>query len=227
MKSTYLEARMRVVVAFVVIALVMVFSPAWLGAGETPVANPEEVIAELKTKLGLSDQQVKDLSAAIAEFGQKLDELHSKQEAAGEEDDPGELIEGAKRAQAEYQEKLAKILSPSQLEGYNAYKEAVIKDTFRDLAEIKLLDFQPHVGFSDDQLKQLTPVLADSMEGIIKIAWENAGKRLRIRQKIKVAKELKRIQSHAEQQVQQNLSPDQLKKWQAYKEQVQAKQQKS
>lgn len=227
MKTICSKNAMRAVTATVLVILALLLSPAWVGAEEMAAANPEEVIAELKTKLGLSDQQVKDLSAAIAEFGRKLDELHSKQEAAGEEDDPGEFIEGAKQAQAEYQNKLARILSPSQLEGYNAYKEAVIKDTFKDLAEIKLLDFQPHVGFSDEQLQKLLPVLADSMEGIIKIAWENAGKHLRIRQKIKVARELKRIQSHAEQEVQKILSPDQFKKWQAYKEQLQAKQQKS
>lgn len=73
-------------------------------------------------------------------------------------------------------------------------------DMMKDLAEIKLLDIQPKIGFSDDQLEKLVPVMAESMRGFIKIAWENAGKHLRFRQKIKIAKKLKHIQSDAQKQ---------------------------
>ena len=96
-------------------------------------------------------------------------------------------------------------------------------DMMKDLAEIKLLDIQPKVGFSNEQLDKLVPVLATSMRGFMKVAWEHAGKRMRLRQKIKVVKQLKRIQSDAQQQVQQILTGEQLQKWEELKKQAQAK----
>ncbi len=184
---------------------------------------PGEIAAELKTKLDLNAQQEQDLTAALTELGKKLDELIAKREAAKEEDDPDAFIQGIKQVQADYQKKLKTILTPAQMDGYNALRETVIMDMMKDLAEIKLLDIQPHVQFSDEQLQQLVPVLAESMRGFMKIAWKYAGERLRLGQKIKVAKELKRIQSKAQQQVQQTLTGEQYKKWEEYKQQQQSK----
>ncbi len=65
--------------------------------------------------------------------------------------------------------------------------------------------------------------MAESMRGFMKIAWEYAGKHLRLRQKIKVAKSLKKIQSNAQQQVQQILTGEQYQKWEELKKQQQAK----
>ena len=99
-------------------------------------------------------------------------------------------------------------------------------DMMKDLAEIKLLDIQPHVGFSDEQLQKLVPVMAQNMRGFIKIAWENAGKHLRLRHKIKLAKKLKHMQSDAQKQVQQILTGEQYRKWVEFKKQQQEKQKK-
>ena len=96
----------------------------------------------------------------------------------------------------------------------------------KDLAEIKLLDIQPKIGFSDEQLEKMVPVMAESMRSFMKIAWENAGKHLRLRKKIKVAKSLKKIQSNSQQQVQQILTGEQYQKWEELKEQQQEKQKK-
>jgi hypothetical protein len=71
--------------------------------------------------------------------------------------------------------------------------------------EIKILDIQLKAGFSDDQLDKLVPVMAGSMKGFTKIAWEYAGKHLRLGQKIRVVRELKRIQKKAQKQVEQIL----------------------
>lgn len=97
-------------------------------------------------------------------------------------------------------------------------------DMMKDLAEIKLLDIQLKVGFSDEQLEKLVPVLATSMRGFMKIAWENAGKHLRLRHKIKIAKKLKHIQSDAQKQVQQILTGEQYQKWEELKKQQQEQQ---
>jgi len=210
-------------ISIVLFLLMLLISSASFSANEGPDIAPDELVAELKTKLKLDEQQTKDLTAALQELAKKLDGLITKREAAGEEDDPHEFINGVKQAQADYQEKLKKILTSSQLDSYNALREKAIMDMMKDLAEIKLLDIQPKVGFSDDQLQKLVPVIAESMRGLIKIAWAHAGKRLRLGQKIRVARDLKRIQSKAQKQVQEILTGEQYKKWEEIKKQQQEK----
>lgn len=207
----------------VVLCLFMLMSSSVsLGANQGTAITPDELVAELKPKLALNDQQVKDLTAALAVLSKKLDGLIAKQEAAGEKDDPNEFISGIKQAQSDYQEQLKKILTSAQLGSYNTLREQVIMDAMKNLAEIRLLDIQPQVKFSDDQLNKLVPVVAESMRGFMKIAWEYAGKRLRLGEKIRVARDLKKIQSDAQKQVQQILTPDQLKTWEAIKKQQQS-----
>lgn len=213
-------------VGVILFLLFMLSGPASLAAGVMDDFSPDDIVAELKPKLDLNDQQVKDLTAALGELGKTLHALIEKQEAAGEEGDPNEFIKSVKQAQSDYQNKLKGILSDKQLQTYNELREAAIMDMMKDLAEIKLLDIQLKIGFSDQQLEKLVPVMATSMRGFIKIAWEYAGKHLRLGQKIKVAKKLKHIQNDAQKQVQQILTGDQYQKWEALKKQQQEQQKK-
>ena len=184
------------------ILLAMLFVSPVYAAGAMDDFAPGEIVAELKPELDLNDQQVKDMTAALGELGKTLHALIEKEEA-NKEEDPNEFIQGVKKAQTDYQGKVKGILTDKQLEDYNAIREAAIMDMMKDLAAIKLLDIQPHVGFSDEQLEKLVPVMAQNMRGFIKIAWENAGKHLRLRHKIKLAKKLKHMQSDAQKKVQQ------------------------
>jgi len=177
----------------------------------------DDAVAELKTKLSLSDQQTTEIKSALTDFTKQLQGLVTKRESAADDEPPDEFIKGVKEAQDQYQGKLKTILSSSQLKSYNELREKVIMEAMTDVAQIRLYDLQPKVHFSDDQLKQLTPVLADSMRGFIKIAWEYAGKRLRFMEKLRIARELKEIQSKAEMQVQKILTPDEYKTWQQVK----------
>ena len=86
-----------------------------------------------------------------------------------------------------------------------------------DLASIQLLDAQPKTSITDDQIAELAPVLGNSFYGILQIAFENAGKNLRLRQKIGLAKNLKSIQSNAQKELQRVLTPEQLEAWEAHK----------
>lgn len=203
--------------------LTMLSSPVLFATDAMEDFAPDEIVVELKPKLDLNDQQAKDLSAALGELGKTLHALIEKQEAAKEDEHPDEFIKDVKQAQDDYQKKLKEILNEQQLQTYNELREAAIMDMMKDLAEIKLLDIQPKIGFSDEQLDKLVPVMAESMRGFMKIAWEHAGKRMRLRQKIKVAKSLKKIQSNAQQQVQQILTGEQVQKWEELKKQQQAK----
>ena len=183
-----------------------------------------DIVAELKTKLKLNDQQVKEVTAALTDLSTTLNTLVNNQEGATENDDPHEFINGVKEAQAHYQARLKQILTDSQMQSYDVLKEQVIMEALDNLAAIKLMDIQDQIGFSDDQLKKLTPVLGESMGGLIKIAWKYAGeRRIRLGEKIRIARELKEIQHKSEQQVKQILTPDQYTKWEAYKKQQQGK----
>ena len=183
-----------------------------------------DIVAELKTKLKLNDQQVKEVTAALTDLSTTLNTLVNNQEGATENDDPHEFINGVKEAQANYQARLKQILTDSQMQSYDVLKEQVIMEALDNLAAIKLMDIQDQIGFSDDQLKKLTPVLGESMGGLIKIAWKYAGeRRIRLGEKIRIARELKEIQHKSEQQVKQILTPDQYTKWEAYKKQQQGK----
>ena len=206
--------------------LSILVSPVSFAAGAIDDFSPDDIVAELKPKLELNDQQTKDLTAALGELGKTLHTLIDKQESAKEEVASEEFIKSVKQAQADYQKKLKGILNDKQLQTYSELKEAAIMDMMKDLADIKLLDIQPKIGFSDEQLEKLVPVMATSMRGFIKIAWENAGKHLRFRQKIKIARKLKHIQSDAQKKTKQILTGDQYQKWEELKKQQQEQQKK-
>jgi hypothetical protein len=193
------------------------------GADQGVAANPDEIVAKLKGKLNLSDQQSKELKAALTDLSNQLDALIAKREAATEQEDPKAFINGVKQAQADYQNKLKTIFTASQLQSYNELREKVIMEAMDNLATIRLLDIQPHVKFSDAQMKKMVPVMAETMRSFIKIAWKYAGQRLRFFEKIRIAKDLKEIQSKAQNQIQAILTPDQYKAWEAYKKQMQSK----
>ena len=183
-----------------------------------------DVVTTLKTKLNLNDQQVKEVTTALTDLSNRLNTLVNNQEGAEEDNDPHEFINGVKEAQADYQKKLKTILTDSQMKSYDALKEQVIMDALDNLAAIKLMDVQDQIGFSDDQLNKLTPVLGEDMRGLIKIAWKYAGQsRIRLLEKIRIARELKEIQHKSEGKVKQILTPDQYKKWETYKKQQQGK----
>jgi hypothetical protein len=85
------------------------------------------------------------------------------------------------------------------------------------------MDIQDQFGFSDDQVNKMTPVLGQSMRGLIQISWKYAGERPRLGEKIRIARELKEIQHKSGREVKQILTPDQYKKWETYKKQQQEK----
>ena len=224
MKLLAIKKPTMTMTAIVLFLFLLLSSSVTFSANEGPDITPDEIVAELKAKLKLNDQQAKDIAGALNELAKQLDALIAKREAAGEEDDPHEFINGVKDAQKDYQNKLKKILTSSQLESYNALREKVIMDAMKDLAAIKLMDIQDQVGFSDDQLDKLTPVLAESMRGLIKIAWKYAGeRRIRVGQKIRIARQLKEIQHKSEKEVKQILTGDQYKMWEELKKQAQEK----
>jgi hypothetical protein len=181
----------------------------------------DEVIMFLSQELKLKDDQTQQLTAAFEKFANTLDQLLEAQEA--EDADPDALIKGVKQAQDAHNKELQKILTADQFKQYNALREKAIKEMLSDLAEIKLMDIQPKTTISNEQVSQLAPIMGDSMYKIIKIAWENYGKRLRPPQKIRLAKQLKRIQRDTRAGIEKILTPEQLQAWDKYKEEQKKK----
>jgi hypothetical protein len=178
-------------------------------------ADFAEAVGELSAKLELDEEQSQKLGKSIEAYMTRLDALFAEQDA--EDADPAKLIDGVRQAQAGYEQELASFMSKEQFENYLKLKEQAIKGMLSDLAEIQLLDAQPKTSITDEQIAELVPVIGNSFYGILKIAFENAGKKLRPGQKIGVAKKLKSIQSKAQQELQRVLTPEQLQAWEAYK----------
>ena len=196
----------------VLVALLLMLGFASANADEAEFA---EAVGELSAELELDEDQSKKLGSSIQAYMKQLDTLFAEQE--GEDADPAKLIEGVRDAQAGYEEELASFMSKDQFNKYLELKEQAIKRMLGDLAEIQLLNAQPKTSITDEQITELVPVLGNSFYGIIKIAFKNAGKKLRPGQKIGVAKELKSIQNNTQKELQRVLTPEQLQAWEAHK----------
>jgi len=184
-------------------------------------ADTDDIMAMLTKELKLSDDQSKKLDTEIQKFAKTVDQLKADQEKEGAE--PEDLVKGAKKAQEEYIDQVKKILTPDQYKQYEAIKEKALKGMFEDLAAIKLMDIQSKIDISDDQLDKLAPIMGDSLYQVVTLAWEHAGHRLRVGQKIRLARELKHIQKQARDDSSKILSKEQMAAWDKLKEEQQKK----
>jgi len=207
--TDYYRANVRVML-LTALLLLSGFSP--VKAQETDFA---QVVSKLSSKLELDEAQSKKLGSSIEAYMKQLDTLFAEQEA--EDADPSLLINGVKNAQAGFESSLTSFMSKDQFNKYQDLKEQAIKTMLGDLAAIQLMDAQPKTTITDDQVAKLAPVLGDTFYGIMQIAWENAGKKLRPAQKIGVARKLKSIQGDLQKGLEQVLTPEQRQAWEAHK----------
>ncbi len=174
-------------------------------------ADADDIATVIGQELSLDSGETDQLRAAMDAFSAQLEILMEEQE--GENADPEKMINGIKNAQDTHNKEVQKILGKDKYKQYEALKEKAIKGIFADLIEIQLMEVQPKTSLSNEQVSELSVVLADSKYGLIKIAWENAGKSLRPRQKIALANQLKKIQRDARAGIEGILSPEQLQAW--------------
>lgn len=188
---------------------------AGFGSVSAQESDFAEAVSELSAKLELDEDQSKQLGSSIEVYLKQLDALFAEQE--GEDADPALLINGVKDAQASFESSLAAFMTKDQFNKYLDLKEQAIKSMLSDLAAIQLMDAQPKTTITDDQVAELAPVLGNAFYGIMQVAWENAGKKLRPGQKIGVARKLKSIQGNLQKGLEQVLTPEQLQAWEAHK----------
>jgi hypothetical protein len=177
----------------------------------------EDIVSELQEELQLNDDQAEQLSAALVNYSQEMNTELAKHEDAAEPDTKA-MISGIKKAQDNYRNELSNILTDEQYDAYLIYVDKVMTEMFGDIAEIKLMDLQPVLDLSDEQITQLNPVLGEGMLGIVKVVFEYGDKKMNKRTKIKMGKKLKKIQSKTDSGVKEILTPEQYEKYQEYKE---------
>ena len=177
----------------------------------------EDIVSELQEELQLNDDQAEQLSAALVKYSQEMNTELAKHEDA-EEPDTKAMIGDIKKAQENYRNELSNILTDEQYDAYLNYVDKVMTEMFGDIAEIKLMDLQPVLDLSDEQITQLNPVLGEGMLGMVKVVFEYGDKKMNKRTKIKMGKKLKKIQSKTDSGVKEILSPEQYEKYQEYKE---------
>jgi hypothetical protein len=177
----------------------------------------EDIVSELQEELQLNDDQAEQLSAALVKYSQEMNTELAKHEDA-EEPDTKAMIGDIKKAQDNYRNELSNILTDEQYDAYLNYVDKVMTEMFGDIAEIKLMDLQPVLDLSDEQITKLNPVLGEGMLGLVKVVFEYGDKKMNKRTKIKMGKKLKKIQSKTDSGVKEILTPEQYEKYQEYKE---------
>lgn len=195
---------------FIIVISVVIIQPSFFAQDQ------ESIVLELKEELKLNDEQTDQLSSLIDKFVNELNAAVEKNDT--EEPDPKALLQDIKEVREQYKDDLEEILTEDQMEAYLAYVDKVFDEIIGDIAEIKLLDLKPVLDLTNDQITKLRPVLTKSIRGVLSTIWKYVDKRMGVRNKVKIGKTLKRIQSDARTEAEKILSPQQLKTWDELKE---------
>ena len=195
-----------------VLAAVLLTSTAGEAQGDLDL---NDVVDTLTLHLDLTGDQPTQLEGLLVTFATDWNAVQEKYEDAEDKDG---MIDELKAVQAMYQDGLAAVLSEQQLEAYDQLIDQVMHEIFSEVAELKLRDLQPALELSEDQLMQLKPVMGTALVDVVKLMWDNAGKRMGIRRKLQLANAVKKIQSTAKTQTNEILTPEQIATWEAMKE---------
>ena len=179
--------------------------------------NGEDVLAELQANLKWSDGTTQQVGKALAGFKENMANTMAKYEDA-EDATMQAMIGDMKKVKGNYQKQLEGILGKDGLKAYNEYVEAVLLDMFSDIAEIRLLDLQPVIDLTDEQIAKLRTPMGQAYLDILRVVFEYGDQNMNTRTKIKMGKSLKKIQSAIESAQKEVLSEEQLTALAAYKE---------
>jgi hypothetical protein len=212
MRTTVAIMKTFLVRTCLVLAAVLLTSTAAEAQGDLDL---NDVVDTLTLHLDLTGDQPSQVGGLLVTFATDWNAVQEKYEDAEDKDG---MIDELKAVQATYQDGLAAVLSKEQLEAYNQLIDQVMHEIFSEVAELKLRDLQPALELSEDQLMQLKPVMGTALVDVVKLMWDNAGKRMGIRRKLQLANAVKKIQSTAKTQTNEILTPEQIATWEAMKE---------
>jgi len=174
-----------------------------------------DVVDTLTLHLDLTGDQPSQIGVLLVTFATDWNAVQEKYEDAEDKDG---MIDELKAVQGTYQDGLAAVLSKQQLEAYDQLIDQVMHEIFSEVAELKLRDLQPALELSEDQVMQIKPIMGTALVDVVKLMWDNAGKRMGVRRKLQLANQFKKIQSTAKTQTNEILTPEQIATWEAMKE---------
>ncbi len=197
--------------------LAFVFFISTLLAQPIQAQEMQEVISNMTETLDLSDKQAVQVQTLLVQYRANMDGILLANE--GEEDpDVGAMIGDIRDLRDNYRKDLQTILSKDQYSAYLKQIDAILSDMFNDLAEIRLMDIQNDVSLTDAQLESLVPIVGNGLKQTVQLLFENAGGRLSVPKKIKIGKNIKKIEKEQRAGMENILTPDQLQLYDAIKE---------
>jgi len=176
-----------------------------------------EVVSNLTELLDLSDKQTAQVQTLFVQYRANMDGILLKHEGE-DEPDVASMIGEIRDLRDNYRKDLQTILSKDQYDSYLAQIDDILSDMFKDLAEIRLMDIQTDAALTDAQMESLIPIVGKGLKQTVQLLFENAGDRLSVPKKIKISKNLKKIEKEQRAGMENILTPDQLSLYDALKE---------
>ena len=177
-----------------------------------------EILAELTEVLALTDEQAPQVGALLEKFVVDMDAAAALAEV--EEPDNQAIIGAVKKARDDFKSGMKDVLDKEQFETLETTIDAVFQEMFEDIAEIRLIDLEPVLDLTPEQIEALKPVMGTGLRQIIAVVFEYGDKRLTMPRKVKMGKKVKRIQADMDAGIAEILSEEQMAKYAALKEEA-------
>ena len=187
-------------------------------SGAALAQEGDDILAELIEVLALTDEQIPQVQGLLEKFAADMDVATAMTEV--EEPDNQAILGAVKKARADLNSGMKGVLSKEQFETLETTIDAIFQEIFEDIAEIRLIDLEPVLNLTPEQVEALKPVLGTGMRGMIAVIFEYGDKRLNKRTQIKMGKAMKRVQGDMEQGIAAILNEEQMAKYTAMKEEA-------
>ena len=208
---------------FVVLLFMILMINPILSQEDEAKPEGEEVLAELQDALKWDDETTQKVGKAMVGFKENMATTMTKYED-DENADPQKMIGDMKKVKGDYEKELEGILGKDGLKAYNEYVEKVMLEIFADIAEIRLLDLKPKTSLTDEQIEELAPPMGKGYLDLMRTIFKYGDKKMNKRTKIKLGKELKKIQSDIQSALNKTLTEGQQAALAKYKEEQKEKQ---
>jgi hypothetical protein len=166
-----------------------------------------QAVSNLTELLDLSDKQTAQVQTLFVQYRANMDGILLKHEGE-EEPDVASMIGEIRDLRDNYRKDLQTILSKDQYASYLEQIDVILTDMFKDLAEIRLMDIQTDAALTDAQMESLIPIVGKGLKQTVQLLFENAGDRLSVPKKIKISKNLKKIEKEQRAGMESFLTPD-------------------
>lgn len=178
----------------------------------------EEILGELTELLQLTENQVPQVQGLLGQFAVDMEAAASMAEV--EEPDNQAIMGAIKKARGDFKSGMKDVLDDGQFETLETTLDKVFQEMFEDIAEIRLMDWEPVLDLTEDQVTALKPVIGTGLRDLVALIFEYGDKRLSMPRKVKLGKSAKRIQSDMDKGIAGILNEEQMAKYSAMKEEA-------